>query len=91
MAAKRPLSQKEKAAAKTENAGLVTLYNKSSKQPVPIQLKAPAGTDFYLGEQTVWLQRGKSAVFPVSRLIKEQIVNQQKMGFLLIVSGNLDR
>ena len=89
--AARPQSQKEKASAKAANAGFVTLYNKSSKQPVPIQLKAPVGVDFYNGEQTVWLHRGKSAVFPVSRLIKEQIVNQQKMGFLLVVSGSLNQ
>lgn len=90
MAAKRPLSQQEKA-SRAASAGFVTLFNKSSKQPVPIQLKAPAGVDFYNGEQTVWLQKGKTAVFPVSRLIKEQIINQQKMGFLLIVSGSLEQ
>jgi len=68
----------------------VTLYNRTKNQPVSIQLRAPAGVDFYLGEQTVVLHCGKMAKFPVSRLYKEQITNHQKAGRITLLSGNME-
>jgi hypothetical protein len=47
---------------------------------IPIQLKAPVGVDFFAGEQTVSLNRGKSGRFPVSRLRATQVENLQKSG-----------
>lgn len=68
----------------------ITLYNKSKNQPVSIQLRAPAGVDFYAGEQTVTLHCGKTAQFPSARLYKDQITNHIKAGRLSIVSGSLE-
>lgn len=91
MANKRPQTQREIAAARQQKSkgGVMTIYNKS-KQSIPIQLKAPKGVDFYRGEQTVWLDVNKSEKFPVNRLYKDQIINQQKAGRLLVISGSFD-
>lgn len=91
MAQKRPQMQREIAAArqKKANGKFMTIYNKS-KQSIPIQLKAPAGVDFYRGEQTVWLDVGRTDKFPINRLYKDQIINQQKAGRLLVISGSFD-
>ena len=88
---KRPQTQREIAAAKKAKTagGVMTIYNKS-KQSIPIQLKAPKDVDFYRGEQTVWLGGGKTDKFPINRLYKDQIVNQQKAGRLLVISGSFD-
>lgn len=86
----RPKTQKEIAQAKNAKIKFVTLYNKTKNQPVYIQLRAPGGVDFYIGEQTVILHCGKNAKFPVSRLYKEQINNHMKAGRLQILSGNLE-
>lgn len=88
--AKRQLTQRELAQAKQEQSGYITLYNRSTNQPVPIQLRAPRGVDFYIGEQTVVLHCGKTAKFPVSRLYKEQITNHAKAGRIKILSGTLE-
>jgi hypothetical protein len=90
MAEKKPQTQREIAASKQKTkGGVMTIYNKS-KQAIPIQLKAPKGVDFYRGEQTVWLDVGRTDKFPVSRLYKDQIINQQKAGRLLVISGSFD-
>jgi len=88
--AKRQLSQRELAQVKNDNAGFVTVYNRTANQPVYIQLRSPKGVDFYLGEQTVILHVGKTAKFPVSRLYREQIINHTKAGRIKILSGTLD-
>lgn len=89
---KRPMSQREiqTAKIKANKTEWVTLYNRLPKQAVQIQLRAPAGVDFYLGEQSVYIPKGQTAKFPVNRLYKEQIVNHQKAGRISIVSGSLD-
>lgn len=91
MADKRPQTQREIAAARQKKIApaTMTIYNKA-KQAIPIQLRAPKGVDFYRGEQTVWLDVGRSDKFPVSRLYKDQIINQQKSGRLLVISGTFD-
>lgn len=88
---KRPMTQREIAAARQKKkiGAMMTIYNKA-KQAIPIQLRAPSGVDFYRGEQTVWLGTGRSDKFPVSRLYKDQIINQQKAGRLLVISGTFD-
>ncbi len=87
----KPKTQREIAAAKKlkTKGGVIAIYNKS-RQSIPIQLKAPKGVDFYRGEQTVWLGVGKSDKFPANRLYKDQIINQQKAGRLLVISGSFD-
>jgi hypothetical protein len=86
----RPLTQAEIAArkkAQSPKEEYVTLANKSPIQTVNIQLKAPSGVPFTVGEQTIPLFPKASAKFPKSRLIPEQIENLQKTG-LLRVSGS---
>lgn len=90
MASKRPMTQKQIAQSKGQKTSYVTLYNRSANQPVYIQLRAPHGVDFYIGEQTVVLHVGKTGKFPVSRLYKDQIINHQKAGRLSIVNGSLE-
>ena len=79
--AKRPLTQRElrKAKKQRENEDYIMIYN-TSKQLIPIQLKPPLGVDFFQGEQTINLYRGKSGRFPMSRLRGEQLQNLQKSG-----------
>lgn len=88
----RPRTQREiqTARAKASKVEWITLYNRLPKQAVQIQLRAPAGVDFYLGEQSVYIPKGQTAKFPVNRLYKEQIVNHQKAGRISIISGSLD-
>lgn len=89
---KRPLTQREIQTSKIKAAKTewVTLYNRLPKQAVQIQLRAPNGVDFFLGEQCVYIPVGQTAKFPVNRLYKEQIVNHQKAGRISIISGSLD-
>jgi hypothetical protein len=88
---KRHLSQRELAQAKSaQESAFITLYNRTKSQAVSIQLRAPKGVDFYIGEQTIILHCGKTAKFPISRLYKEQIVNHTKAGRISILSGSLD-
>lgn len=86
----RPATQRQIAQSKSEQSGYITLYNRTKNQTVQIQLRAPRGIDFYLGEQTIMLHCGKTAKFPVARLYKQQIINHQKAGRLAIISGSLD-
>ena len=78
---KRPLTQREirKVKREIEDERYVIVYN-ISKQMIPIQLKAPDGVDFYVGEQTVNLNKGKSSRFPLSRLREIQLDNLRKAG-----------
>jgi hypothetical protein len=76
---KRPLTQREiRQAKKAKQDEEYIIIHNICKQMVPIQLKAPTGVDFYQGEQTIPLNRGKSAKFPKSRLRMTQITNLQK-------------
>lgn len=89
---KKPMTQREIQTSKIKatKAESVTLYNRLPKQAIQIQLRAPAGVDFYLGEQCVYMSAGETAKFPVDRLYKEQIINHQKAGRISILSGSLD-
>jgi len=81
----RPLTQREiRQAKKEKQQEEYVLVHNICKQMIPVQLKPPVGVDFYRGEQTVPLQRGKSAKFPKSRLRMTQIENLQKSGMVRI-------
>ena len=86
---KRPLTQRElrQQKRKTERVKYVTIINRSSSQTIPIQLKAPAGHDFFVGEQTVPLYPLKMAQFPENRLYSEQISNFQKQGRIQVLNA----
>lgn len=79
--ADKPLTQKqikeikEKQREKLRDTVLIT--NKS-KQTIPIHVKAAAGIDFYIGEQSVHLTPGDKYEFPTSRLYNTQINRLQK-------------
>lgn len=87
---RRPLTQREirKQKAAIEKTRYVTIINKSTTQTVPIQLKAPPGKDFYVGEATVPLYPKRMGKFPVHRLYKEQIENFQKQGRIQVLNTN---
>lgn len=61
---------------------VVRLYN-SSKQMIPIQVKAP-GADFF-SQQQVRIEPGKSVLLAKSHLLMEQIENLQKRRMLKIL------
>jgi len=86
----RPLTQRELRQGKAAKVEVkyVTIINKSKSQTVPIQLRAPDGQDFYVGEQTVPLYPRKMAVFPEHRLYKEQIANFQKQGRIQVLDAS---
>lgn len=87
----RPLTQREiRQLKRAQKADIkyITIINKSKKQTVPIQLKAPTGEDFFVGEQTVPLYPLKSARFPEHRLYKEQITNFQKQGRIQVLNAS---
>jgi hypothetical protein len=77
----RPLTQREirKAKREREAEDYIIIYN-VSKQSIPIQLKPPIGVDFFQGEQTIYVHKGKSGKFPKSRLRDNQIQNLRKSG-----------
>jgi hypothetical protein len=84
-----PLTQaqilaKKKQAREPEQYVLIT--NRSSIQTVHIQLRAPAGVPFVVGEQTIPLLPQASSRFPKSRLMSEQITNLTKLGLLKVQS-----
>ena len=85
----RPPTQRELKARQAKKTTFISLYNRS-RHSVSIQLKAPPGVDFYIGEQTCPVLPGKVGKFPVDRLYKEQITNHQKAGRIKIISGSLD-
>lgn len=81
----RPVTQREiRKAKKTRAAEEYVMIHNICKQTVPIQLKPPYGVDFYQGEQTVSLNRGKSARFPKSRLRVTQVDNLRKSGMIRV-------
>lgn len=84
-AAQRPLTQREikKAKKEKQQEEYITVHN-ICKQMILIQLQAPVGVDFYAGEMSVPLNKGKSAKFPKSRLRMTQIENLQKSGMIRI-------
>lgn len=64
----------------------VVLYN-CSKQMLAIHLKQPAGVNFFLGAQTIYLHPNKQATFIKNRLMwEEQISNLQKKGMLKVLA-----
>ena len=81
----RPLTQREikKAKKEKQREEYITIHN-ICKQMIPIQLKPPVGVDFFQGEMSVPLRKGKSAKFPKSRLRTTQIENLQKSGMIRI-------
>ena len=87
---KRPLTQRELRAAKkkTTNVEQIVIVNKSKSQTVPIQLKAPPGVDWFVGEQTVPLYPKRMAKFPKNRLYMEQIINYQKQGRVQVIKSS---
>lgn len=77
----RPLTQREiRQQRKEKDSESYVMIHNTSKQSIPIQLRAPTGVDFYVGEQTIPLYPGKSGKFPKSRLIDNQLINLQKAG-----------
>ena len=87
---KRPLTQREIRQQKraSESVNYITIINRSSKQTVPIQLKAPTGIDFFVGEQTIPLYPKRMARFPENRLYSEQIKNFQKQGRIQVLNAS---
>ena len=83
----KPLTQREikKLRDAEINVKFVTVLN-VCKQTVPIQLKAPNGVSFFVGEQTVPIMPGKTARLPEHRLYNHQINNHQQAGRLKILS-----
>ena len=87
---KRPLTQREirQRKERAANVRFITIINRSTKQTVPIQLRAPSGQDFFVGEQTVPLYPLKMAKFPENRLYSEQIRNYQKQGRIQVLNAS---
>lgn len=87
---KRPLTQREirQLKQKADNIPRLMIVNRSAKQTIPIQLRAPAGSDFFEGEQTVPLYPKKMARFPKNRLYMDQIINFQKQGRIQVFNAN---
>ena len=87
---KRPLTQREirQTKIRRENVRYVTIINRSKKQTIPIQLRAPAGQDFFVGEQTIPLYPQRMARFPENRLYAEQIKNFQKQGRIQVLNAS---
>jgi len=85
---RRPLTQREirQRKQKIANIKYVTIINKLSSQTIPIQLKAPAGHDWFAGEQTVMLYPKRMGKFPENRLYAEQIRNFQKAGRIQVLN-----
>lgn len=88
---KRPLTQRELRLAKKKltNVEQVVIVNKSKSQTIPIQLKAPPGVDWFVGEQTVPLYPKRMAKFPKSRLYLDQIANYQKQGRIQVIKSSI--
>ena len=84
---KKPLTQRDIRSRKTKRSDIVkvTIINKCNKQMIPIQLRAPEGVSFWVGEQTVPLYPKRMAVFPENRLYWDQIRNFEKAGRIQII------
>ena len=79
----KPLTQREIRSTKREKekGGKQTvIVHNISKQTIQLQLAPPDGVDFYAGEQTIFLFRGKSTRLPFNRVRMEQLTNLQKAG-----------
>lgn len=87
---KRPLTQREirRRRQASEQIERVVIVNRSKSQTVPIQLKAPPGVDFFVGEQTVMLYPRRMAKFPKNRLYAEQIDNFRKQGRIQVLNAS---
>jgi hypothetical protein len=87
---KRPLTQRELRQQKqaVEQVERVVIVNRSNSQTIPIQLRAPKGVDFFVGEQTVMLYPKRMAKFPKNRLYAEQIDNFCKQGRIQVLNAN---
>ena len=87
---RKPLTQRELRALKKKqtNVEQVVIVNKSKSQTVPIQLKAPPGIDWFVGEQTVPLYPKRMSKFPKSRLYMDQITNYQKQGRIQVIKSS---
>ena len=59
---------------------IVTLYN-ASKQSIPVQVRPP-GSDFYSGEQQVWIKPGGNVQLPWDYLNQDQIDNLLRRSIL---------
>lgn len=66
-----------------QKSHVIRIYN-SSKQMIPIQLRAPGG-DFYTSEQQVRLNPKTDVQLPKSHLRMDQIENLQKKGLIRVV------
>lgn len=89
--ADKPLTQRELRQRKKEKEKLEAqkvFITNLGKQAVPIQLKAPHGVDWFVGEQTTVLGKGKSAHFPKHRLYRDQIENLKRQRYIK-VSGDI--
>lgn len=81
----RPRTQRElkKQRKAKEQVEFVTVTN-TSKQAVPIQLKAPKNVDFFTGEQTTYLRIGKSQKYPKHRVYPDQLRNLQAKRYIRV-------
>jgi len=85
MAQRAPTQREIKAAAKAEKGGpMVTIYNPGT-QMVPIRLKPPAGGDFFLHEQSIYVRGKKTAQLSARRVDWNQLDNLQKKGVIKLV------
>jgi len=87
---KRPLTQRELRRIKKtrDSVEYVLIINKSKKQTLPIQLKSPAGVDWFVGEQAAMLYPQRMSKFPKHRLYPDQIANLQKQGRIQVLKSS---
>lgn len=82
----RPLSireiQAKKAASRKQNQAKIKIRNLTTIQPITIQLKAKDGTNRVLGQQTINIGPGKTAEVPSSRVMRHQLDNLKRRGFI---------
>lgn len=90
MSVNRPLTQREirRQKKQAQEVKYVVIINKSKSQTIPIQLKAPNGVDFFVGEMTVPLYPKRMGKFPEHRLYQEQITNFQKQGRIQVLNAS---
>lgn len=66
----------------TKRTEVIRVYNRS-RQTLPLQVKPPGG-DFYLHEQQIHLQPGKSVMVPKDHLRMDQVMNLAARGILKV-------
>ena len=82
--------QAEKKRLRDSDNNKLRIYNKSKLQPVSIQLYGK-NSNLVMHQQTIYIAAGKHADLPYNRLIKEQIDNLKKRGYIRTVRvGSLD-